>query len=134
MAYGYDVFLSHSTAAPDWSRDFARELRDQGLSVFFDVEAVRPGAPVEETVRTSLQNSGSVVVVLDPSSSSSRWTAFEVGAALGMGKRVVSVVSSDVSFDALPPAIRSAPYVVMTTPEESAKQVAHLLSSRSTGP
>ncbi len=133
MGFEYDVFLSHSTAASDWSRRFAHQLRDRGLRVFYDEESVRPGALVEDAVRNGLRNSEAVVVVLDPSSSSSHWTAFELGAALGMGKAIVPIVSSKVPLDAVPPPLKTLQHVAMASPDEAAEQVVRILAPGSTG-
>src|SRR5712664_3263402 len=123
MSKRYDVFISHSTSSVAYGRDLFHELDLRGIRVFYDALSVPPGAPMEGAIRDALKNSRSVVLVVDPSSASSQWTAFELGAALGMGKQVVPILSPEVSPNNIPSAIKGLQAVPKGTPKETAAAV-----------
>lgn len=132
MTEGYDVFLSHSTASNDVSRDLTQELRAQGMTVFFDQDSLFGGSSIEEEIRRALESSRAVVVVLDSSSTSSPWTAFEAGAAIGMGKPVVPVMVRGVSSGQIPSPLRHLAIVTLRSAEEAAVEIKAIVQ-KSTG-
>jgi hypothetical protein len=127
MPNRYDVFISHSTADRAWATDFATRLQDRGLRVFYDVWSTAPGASIEDTIREGLRDSSHVVVMFDQSSVSSAWSAFELGAAIGMGKHVVSVVATNVPVDRLPGPAQQLQTVSVDSPDDAAEKVAKLI-------
>ncbi len=122
----YDVFISHSTASVNFVRDLVHELDQRGIRVFYD-QLVPLGTSLEPAIRDALKESRSVVLVLDQSSASSNWTAFELGAALGMGKRVVPVLSPEVMPQDIPAPIRGVRTIPKGTPQEAATEVIRAL-------
>jgi len=50
----YDVFLSHSSRDKPWVADFARQLRDQGLKVFYDADAIEAGGNSRRAIGEAL--------------------------------------------------------------------------------
>lgn len=129
MGFYYDAFLSHSTSDRKWARDFANSLRDRGVRVFYDEWNVRPGVQIEDTIKAGLKDSHYVVVLLDSSNTNSPWASFEVGAALGIGKKVLPVVAPDVRPENLPEPLQHLRSIRMTSPSEAAGRVAKLLQS-----
>lgn len=127
MSINYDVFISHSTANRRWATDFATKLKDNGLTVFYDVWSVAPGQQFEDAIRQGLRDSKSVVVVFDQSSVGSAWSAFEVGAAIGTGKQVVPVLADDVAVDRLPGPVRDLQSIRVASPTDAADEVAKLV-------
>jgi len=124
----YDVFLSSSTSDRAWNRRFADALTQRGLRVFTPDESMGSGATIEDSVRAGLSSSSSVIVVIDASTVSSPWSAFEVGAALGSGKTVVPVLASDVRGDQIPEYLRSFQAIPKEDdPERAAERVVTVL-------
>ncbi len=123
----FDVFLSHSTVNKNWTRLLASELRNRGLSVFLDEDEIAPGTSWEDTVRDALRDCRAVVTVLDQSSAVSGFSAFELGAAIGLGKTVLPVVSKDLRVDLLPDPVRTLPQFSMEAPSTTATQLAEFL-------
>lgn len=117
------VFLSYSRRDADWARSFAEALKQRGVSVWFDEFDVKPGEPLREALESALRNSDVLVALLDPEYPSTPAVFFELGAALGMGKEVVSIVPKDH----LPLNVRLRRYLVRDSPEETAEELSHTL-------
>src|SRR5580704_14146338 len=90
------VFISHSVGDAEWARSFAQALKGRGVSVWFDEFDVRPGESVRDALEAGLRSSDVLVALLDANSPSKPNLFFELGAALGMGKRVVAIVPKDL--------------------------------------
>lgn len=129
MPNRYDVFISHSTANRKWATDLATSLKDQGLRVF-DVTSASASASIEETIRQGLRDSSYVVVVLDQSSVTSVWSAFEIGAAIGSGKQVVPIVMSDIPVDRLPEPVQHLQTIRVDSANEAAEKVIELIQHK----
>src|SRR5207244_3561474 len=86
------VFISHSAGDADWARSFAQALKERGVTVWFDEFDLRPGESVRDALEAGLRSSDVLVALLDADSPSRPNLFFELGAAIGMGKRVVAIV------------------------------------------
>ncbi len=91
------VFISHSARDTDWARSFAQVLKERGVTVWFDEFDVQLGESLRDALEAGLRNSDVLVTLLDADSSSKPNLFFELGAAIGMGKRVVAMVPKDGS-------------------------------------
>jgi hypothetical protein len=123
------VFISHSAGDADWARSFARALKERGVTVWFDEFDVRPGESVRDAVEAGLRSSDVLVALLDADSSSKPNLFFELGAALGMGKRVVAIVPKDLDPGALPLDVRLRRYLIRDTPEQTAQELSNTLQA-----
>jgi hypothetical protein len=52
---------------------------------------------------------------------------FELGAAIGMGKRIVSIVPREFDPSKLPLELRTRRYLIRDSPEDTAEELAHAL-------
>src|SRR4051812_46757057 len=111
------VFISHSAKDAEWARSFAEALKQRGVSVWFDVQ---PGEALRDALEAGLRSSDVLMALLDAESSSKPNLFFELGAAISMGKRVVSIVPKGIDPGALPLNIRLRRYLVRDTPEQTA--------------
>jgi nucleoside 2-deoxyribosyltransferase len=100
------VFISSSAQDLDWARSFAQALKDRGVAVWFDQFEVRPGDSVSDALEAGLRASDVVVTLVDTESSSKPALMFELGAAIGMGKKVVPIVPKGVDPNVLPMYVR----------------------------
>jgi len=123
------VFISHSVADADWARSFARALKERGVTVWFDEFDVRPGDSVRDALEEGLRSSDVVVALLDADSPSKPNLFFELGAAIGMGKRVVPIVPKGLDPTALPLDVRLRRYLIRETPEETAEELSNSLQA-----
>jgi hypothetical protein len=103
---GYTVLISHARKDSRLARKVARQIEATGASVYFDERSLEPGEPFSVQIDQALRSSDEVVTLVTSDSAHSQWMSFEVGAALGLGKRVVPIVEDPKSTE-LPPALLS---------------------------
>ena len=117
------VFISHTARDIEWARSFAKALKERGVSVWFDEFDVQPGESLREALESGLRNSDVLVAVLDAEAPAKPNLFFELGAAIGMGKRVVPIVPKGIDLGALPLDFRLRRYLVRDTPEQTAEEL-----------
>lgn len=102
----YQVFVSHATADKWIATTFCEKIDATGASSFRDDRDINGGDSIPESIRTEIQVSRELVVLLTPDSIERPWVLLEVGAAWGRRKnyRIVPVLCH-VSFDAIPDII-----------------------------
>ena len=102
----YQVFVSHATADKWIATTFCEKIDATGASSFRDDRDINGGDSIPEAIRTEIQVSRELVVLLTPDSIERPWVLLEVGAAWGRRKdyRIVPVLCH-VSFDAIPDII-----------------------------
>jgi nucleoside 2-deoxyribosyltransferase len=123
------VFISHSAKDAEWARSFAEALKQRGVSVWFDEFDVQPGEALRDALEAGLRSSDVLVALLDTESSSKPNLFFELGAAISMGKRVISIVPKGIDPGALPLNIRLHRYLVRDTPEQTAEELSNTLQA-----
>jgi hypothetical protein len=121
------VFISHTTRDREWARSFAKALKERGVSVWFDEFDVQPGEPWREALESGLRNSEVFVALLDAETPAKPNLFFELGAAIGMGKRVVPIVPKGIDLGALPLDLRLRRYLVRDSPEQTAEELSATL-------
>jgi len=117
------VVVSYPFAESDWAREFADSLVKRGADVWLDQFEVRAGEPIREAVEKGLRQSNLVVALISSSSIRSPSFFFELGAAIGMGKRVVAIVPNDVDPSQLPLSLRNRRFIRKGTPEITAEEL-----------
>jgi predicted nucleotide-binding protein len=117
------VFISHSSTDVEWVRAFAESLEAQGAQVWLDELQVRAGSRVEKALEQGLRGSDVIAFVITPDNVRRPNLLFELGAALGMGKRAVPIVSKDVPASELPYPLRVRRRLRRESPEETAKKL-----------
>lgn len=120
------VFISHTARDTEWARSFANALKERGVSVF-DESDVKPGEPLREALESGLRSSDVFVALLDAETPAKPNLFFELGAAIGMGKRVVPIVPKGIDLGALPLDLRLRRHLVRDTPEQTAEELSATL-------
>jgi hypothetical protein len=123
------VFISHSPEDADWARSFAQALKERGVSVWFDEFDVRPGESVRDALEAGLRESDVLVALVDAEAPGKPNFFFELGAALGMGKKVVPIVPKNLDPSALPLDVRLRRYLIRDTPELTAEELSNTLKA-----
>jgi len=123
------VFISHSALDADWARSFAKALKQRGVTVWFDEFDVPLGEPLRDALEAGLRNSDVLVALFDKESSSKPNLFFELGAAIGMGKRVVAIVPKELDPNVLPLDVRLRRYLIRDTPEHTAEELSNTLQA-----
>jgi hypothetical protein len=121
------VFISHTAHDTEWARSFAKALKERGVTVWFDEFDVQPGESLREALESGLRNSDVFVALLDAEAPAKPNLFFELGAAIGMGKRVVPIVPKGIDLGALPLDLRLRRYLVRDTPEQTAEDLSATL-------
>ncbi len=75
----YDAFLSHSSKDKDMVRGIAKQLRDNGLKVWFDEWEVAVGDNIIHKIDQGLELSRTLIVCLSSNSIGSDWAQMETG-------------------------------------------------------
>lgn len=103
---GYQVFVSHATADKWIATIFCEKIDATGATSFRDDRDINGGDSIPDSIRTAIQVSRELVVLLTPDSIERPWVLLEVGAAWGRRKdyRIVPVLCH-VTFDAIPDII-----------------------------
>lgn len=117
------VFVSHSHEDDDWAKAFARALELQNVEVWLD-ERVAPGNKWADLLRRKLASSDAIVALVSASEKSSAWQLWEIGAAVGLGKRIITIVPEGVEGSGLPLPLRKVRSLKRGTPAATAAIVA----------
>jgi hypothetical protein len=83
----YDVFVSYASDDKKFVQQLVPALRAKGLAVWYDEGQLRVGDTALRKVEEGLEQSMYFVVVVSPNLLSRQWPQFEVGVALGRGKK-----------------------------------------------
>ena len=123
------VFISYSHRDADWARSFAEELKKRGLEVWLDQFRVRAGESLADALESGLRSSDVFVTLIDPDYPRRPAVLFELGAAIGMGKKVVGIVPRDFPVTQLPAELRVRRYLNRDSPEETAQELSQSLTA-----
>ena len=123
------VFISYTGSPDDAARlsAFARALEEQGVTVWLAAHEVRAGDRTAEKLERALRGSETVVAVIDPKRINRPAVNFELGAALGMRKRIIPILPADDPTP-LPYNLRARRFLVRGSPEDTARRVAEALA------
>ncbi len=120
------IFISYSHGGgvdTDWVRAFAKSLTAQGAQVWLDEWEVQAGEPLSDAIEQALRESEVVAFVLTPQTVQRPNLLFELGAAVGMGKRVVPIAAKDFDATGLPHPLRIRKFLLQGSPAETAKRL-----------
>ena len=118
------VFISYSHDDTEWVRAFADSLRQQQVEVWLDAWEIKPGDSLRDALEAGLRQSDSIVFVVSRSNARNPNVFFELGVALGMGKRLIPVVPDDLDRSLIPLDLRARRYLLKGPPAETAGEVA----------
>lgn len=123
------VFVSYSKTDTDWAKKFAAALKNQGVRVWADILDSKAGDSVIAKMERSLRESDVLVAVIGSHIPITPNLYFEIGAALGMGKRLVPVIPDDADQSRLAFLKRSKECLVRKSPESTATELAEALKA-----
>lgn len=120
----HKIFISYSNADKKWAREFAKSLSEVGADIWFDEFNIKPGDSISDSVERGLRGSEAIVLLINDESVTTNNFFFELGAALGMNKKIIPIVPEGFSVPKLPLSLRRRKYLVRKSPEETAKELA----------
>ena len=118
------LFISYSSSKKDWVHQFVDQLTKAGLRVWIDEREIALGDSLTDKLAEGMQASDYLILVVSPDSLPSTWFNFELGASLGSGKKVIPIVDKDICLVDLPGPLKIRKFLVMGTPQETAREVA----------
>jgi TIR domain-containing protein len=124
------VFISYSRDDGEWVHQFAEALRAREIQVWLDDWQIRLGESFTDAIEAGLRSSDVIVSVLTRANAQEPNVAFELGAALSMGKLVIPIIPTDIDRSAIPSAFLTRRYVMRGEPGEAAREVAEALKQR----
>ena len=116
------VFISHSFSDENWVREFGQSLTHHGWNVWPDHHAIQVGNSWREAMEKRLRESSIIILLVTPDTVGKPNLFFEIGAAIGMGKPVIPVISRNLDPSLLPPTLRERKYLIQSTPEATAQE------------
>jgi hypothetical protein len=122
----------YGTGDADWARSFAEALKARGVGVWLDQFQIAAGESLRDALaklETGLRESDVLVALIAPEPSLKPALFFELGAAIGMGKRVVPIVPRELDTSKLPFELRSRRYLLRDLPEHTAEELARALAA-----
>lgn len=91
-AVKYDVFLSYSTQDKDEAREIYAALAAIRKKCFMAEKSLQPGDTFQDEIRSALQASTEIWILVSPRSITSTWVQREVAAAWALQKRIVPIL------------------------------------------
>lgn len=95
----YDCFISYSRADRDFASQLARELGRRGTRGFLDMQDISAGAEWSQSIKSAVEHSDAMIVILSPSATRSNYVMAEVGMAQALGKRIIPVLAPGARLD-----------------------------------
>lgn len=124
------VFISYSHDDSEWVRRFAEALQAQSVDVWFDAWQVHAGEPLRDAIEAGLRGSDAIVAILSRTNARRPSVLFELGVALGTGKRLITIVPADLDSSVIPFELRTRRYLTKGAPDDAAREVAEALKGK----
>jgi hypothetical protein len=123
------IFLSCSQVDEVWAKAFAEALKERRISLWLNEWGLKPSDALVDAIDRALRESEALVFLLGPKSVDKPSLFFELGAALALQKRIISVVSKDVEQSKIPAPLLRMRRVVQGAPAETAEEVARAVAA-----
>lgn len=118
------IFISYSRDDASYARQLVDALTSEGVDIWFDREQIAAGEPIRAKLARALRDSDVIISLVSPNSLDNPNLLFELGAAVGMGKRIIPIVSSTTAISRLPAPFRTRRYLQRRPAKQMAKALA----------
>jgi hypothetical protein len=123
----FDVFLSYSSKDAPWVDEFVDTLQGSGVRPWSHHVDIMPGEKWAERIEGALRDSHTLVFILTSNSLDSRWTFFEIGAAIGGKKRIIPILADDTPAAQVPRMLAQFQFLRERSPSRAAERVAAVI-------
>jgi hypothetical protein len=106
-----NVFLSYSKNDYSFAHRLRSGLRDVTVKGWMDEADIAAGTAISSRLRSAIQNSTALLVLISPSALHSRWVDFEVGAGLALGKPIIPILVEGVVEKDLPEPLKGIEFI-----------------------
>jgi len=86
------IFISYAREDRAHAQKLLAALVETGVEGWMDATDIASGAAVSKAVRSAIERSGAIVVLLSPKSLHNKWVNFEVGAGLALGRPIIPII------------------------------------------
>src|SRR5215217_622384 len=121
------LFISHASSDHAWVREFTNALHNLGVGVWYGESDIALGDSIVDKLEKALRESEIIILPITRETINNPNFQFELGAALGMNKRIVPIVSDDVDKSQLPLALSRLRALKQRSPQETAKELVEAL-------
>ncbi|MCP5050009.1 MAG: toll/interleukin-1 receptor domain-containing protein, partial [bacterium] len=117
--YPYDAFLSHNSRDKPRVRRLAEQLKQAGLTVWFDEWVIQPGDNIQLKINHGLEQSRVLVLCMSNHAFGSDWVSLESSTVIfrdpvNKDRRFIPVLLEDCK---IPDSIKTFAYIDFTTEE-----------------
>ncbi|PWV97231.1 TIR domain-containing protein [Hoeflea marina] len=91
---GYKIFISHAWADRWLASQIERRVRALGAETFMDTNDIEKGDDIEDRIFTELPKCDELFALFTPWAIDRNWLWVEIGAARGLGLRIVTALYS----------------------------------------
>jgi len=88
------IFISYSSEDFKLAKNIESIIQGMDLDCFLDKREMRLGALVTHTISNALKNHDYLLAIISPDALDSNWVLFEIGYAMGIGKKILPYVTS----------------------------------------
>jgi hypothetical protein len=88
-------FISYARADEPLAAELVTHLEAKGADVWWDLNAITLGAPLDETLRTAVQSANCLFLIATPVADQSSYVRLEVETALRQGLRIVPILPNE---------------------------------------
>jgi hypothetical protein len=124
------VFVSYSHSDAQWLGDLVESLHDLGIDVETDISSIPAGEKFADALEHSLRNCDAIVILLSEYNVKSPTVFFDIGAALGMRKPLISIVPKDLDVATIPVELRKRRNLSKGTPQDAAREIADAIRAK----
>jgi hypothetical protein len=107
------IFLSYAAEDSNRATELMNELAKQPNVHVFTSDKMSAGENWRAKIKKALSESDFFLVLLSPTSVSSRWIQFELGVAWGLNKLIIPIVTSRDVVDRIPLNLAELPFLEM---------------------
>ncbi|HEY9672748.1 MAG TPA: TIR domain-containing protein [Waterburya sp.] len=109
-----ETFLSYSRKDYSFVGLLYKALQQAGINIWIDWEDIAPSSLWRQEICVAIQASKNFVFIISPDSVESEECLKELNHALLLNKRLIPVVSRQVEFSKIPPALREINWIFFT--------------------
>lgn len=98
----YKVFISHSSKESWVARQISKELKNIGLNTWLDDTDLHGGDKIKAAIKSGIEESQEVLVIISMNSAMSQWVIYEVAIAEIWEKRITPILNN-IGHDVIAP-------------------------------
>ena len=107
-----NIFISYAGQDYSFAHKLAAGLHNVGIVVWMDDAGIAAGCRAPSGLRSAINESGAMVVLVSPQSLESQWVNFEIGAGLAQDRPIIPILIEGVDIDQkLPEVFHGMPVV-----------------------